>query len=428
MSEEYLGGIAGRDGISFAQFYDLMEVCGPGTAVLMEGETGIGKSTVAAHFARDIVNLPLCTIQVSESTDMTDVFGLPDIDGDHTIYKPPSWYKPGQKCVLFMDEVNRNKVVMKGLMRLATDGRIGDIQLPEGSYILAAINPEYGNMYQVVEMDPAHRARFQVALLKPTVDEWIRYAKEEGVPDVITRYVKSHPDDLDTYADTRNVEQAKGKYYHHVLPCRRQWSEFAKEMVRGENFRNTGKSRFDPMLYDDADNFLYAVAAGRLGVGVATKFVKYYYTLKGGQTEIRAEKLLFGTDKEWKSDGPIVKTLHKLGETDMNSLIVLGEELFELIKENEPDMWNAKHNGHSEKALAFAVNTYKFLKVVPPEVLSSLYYTCIQPASDYIDQMKEKAAKYGVVDDAPRWPRLLCRALPKLKTMLDEVILDNQGD
>ena len=137
---------------------------------------------------------------------------------------------------------------------------------------------------------------------------------------------------------------------------------------------------------------------------------------------------MFGTDKEWKSDGPIVKTLHKLGETDMNSLIVLGEELFELIKENEPDMWNAKHNGHSEKALAFAVNTYKFLKVVPPEVLSSLYYTCIQPASDYIDQMKEKAAKYGVVDDAPRWPRLLCRALPKLKTMLDEVILDNQGD
>lgn len=424
MSECMLGDIANKDGISFAQFFDLMEVCGPGTAVLMEGETGIGKSTVAKYFADNIAKLPLCTIQVSESTDMTDIFGLPDIDGDHTIYKPPSWYIPGQKCVLFMDEVNRNKVVMKGLMRLATDGRIGDIKLPEGSYILAAINPEYGNMYQVVEMDPAHRARFQVAMLKPTVDEWIAFAKKEGVPDVITSYVRTHPADLDTYADTRNVEQAKGRCYHHVLPCRRQWSEFTKHMVRGMNFRDTGVSRFDPERYDDAESFLYALAAGRLGVGVANKFVPYYYRYVNNRSEITARDLLFGSDADWKPKGDLVRTIKEMGESDMNSLISLGEEYFELMKENEKLMWNDTHNGPSEQATKFGINTYKFFKIVPAEVMSSLYYTCIQPASDYIDEMKAKAKKYGIKDDAPRWPRLMCIACPKLKDLMDTAICD----
>ena len=415
--------ITKKDGISFAQFFDLMDICGPGSAVLMEGDTGIGKTTIARHFAEKVVNLPFCMIAVSENTDMTDVFGLPDFKGDRTIYKPTSWYQgPDTKCVLLLDEVNRSRTVMKGLMRLATDGRVGDLVLPQGSYILGAINPEYGSLYQVVEMDPAHRARFQVAQLDPTVPEWITYAQEEGTPNVVLEYIRKHPLDLDTFKNDTNVKSAEGQYYHHVLPCRRQWSAAGAQIVKGENFRGTGNSRFDMKLYDDAEDFLYAMMAGRVGTAVAERFVKFYYNYKNKTSWIDAETLLFGTEKDWEPKGKLVKELKRMADKDIPGLTALGEELMDLTALNEDKMWNDFHSGPSSTAKAYGMNIYKFLYLCPEEVVCSLYYAKIAPANDEAERRK-KLAKTGVgKDDGPKWEKLMCLAFPKIKEMLDNII------
>lgn len=415
--------ITERKGISFAQFYDMMEVCGSESAVLLEGDTGIGKTTISRHFADDIVKLPFCVIQVSENTDMVDVFGLPDFDSGRTVYKPPSWYLgPDTKCVLLLDEVNRNKTVMKGLMRLATDHRVGDLVLPDGSYVMAAINPEFGNLYQVIEMDPAHRARFQVMQLEPTVDEWLAYAAEEGVPAVIREYIRQHPDDLDTFKNESNVNEAKGQYYHHVLPCRRQFHILGKHITRGENFRGTGKSRFDMRLYDDAENFLYALVAGRVGVGVAGRFVRFYYNFKNNLSGITADKLLFGSDADWSTKGKMVAELKRMAKVDIPGLTALGEELMDLTARNEDVMWNEFHSGPSDKAKAYGMNIYKFLYLCPEEVVSSLYYTKVRPANAEAERRKEQAKKGFGKDDGPKWEKLMCLAVPKIKELFDNAV------
>lgn len=414
--------ITDKTGISFAQFFDLMTICGPGSAVLMEGDTGIGKTTIAKYFAEKIVKLPFCMIQVSESTDMVDIFGLPDFENGRTINKPPSWYLgPDTKCVLLLDEVNRSKTVMKGLMRLATDQRVGDMKLPEGSYVIGAINPEYGSLYQVVEMDPAHRARFQVAQVSPTSDEWLNFAKQEGLPSVVLEYVKLHPDDLDTFKNTANVDAAKGQYYHNVLPCRRQWHKYAEQLVRGENFNGTGISRFDPEKYEDAENFLYALTAGRLGTAVAERFTNFYYRRKTRSTWVTAENLLFGTEKEWKASGKMVAELKNMKEKDITAMTSLGEDLLDLVAHNEDKMWNETHTGPGSTAKAYAGNIFKFLYLCPNEVLSSLYYSKIAPAL-----AKAKRRKDMGYDDGPKWEKLMSLACPAIKTHLDDVLLNKK--
>ena len=419
--------ITDKTGISFAQFFDLMECCGPNSAVLLEGDTGIGKTTISRYFAEEIVKLPFCVIQVSENTDMTDVFGLPDFDSDHTIYKPPSWYLgPDVKCVLLLDEVNRNKTVMKGLMRLATDHRIGDLTLPDGSYVLGAINPEYGSLYQVVEMDPAHRARFQVAQLNPTMPEWVKFAEQEGLPPVVIEYIKSHELDLDTFKDDANVHDAEGQYYHHVLPCRRQWHMLAEQIIRGENFKGTGISRFDPKHYMDAENFMYAMAAGRVGTGVAERFTKFYYKFKFRPDGcwITAENLLFGTEKDWDPKGKMVKELRRMADKDIPGITTLGEELMDLTARNEDKMWNDFHSGPSAVAKSYGTNIYRFLYLCPDEVVCSLYYAKIAPANREAER-KKQLAKQGVgKDDGPKWEKLMCLGFPKLNELLKETIDD----
>lgn len=417
--------ITDKTGISFAQFFDLMECCGPNSAVLLEGDTGIGKTTISRYFAEKIVNLPFCVIQVSENTDMTDVFGLPDFDSDHTIYKPPSWYLgPDVKCVLLLDEVNRNKTVMKGLMRLATDHRIGDLTLPDGSYVLGAINPEYGSLYQVVEMDPAHRARFQVAQLNPTMPEWVTFAEQEGLPPVVIEYIKSHELDLDTFKNDANVHDAEGQYYHHVLPCRRQWHMFAEQIIRGENFKGTGISRFDPKHYADAENFMYAMAAGRVGTGVAERFTKFYYKFKFRPDDcwITAENLLFGSEKDWEPKGKMVKELRRMAEKDIPGITTLGEELMDLTARNEDKMWNDFHSGPSSVAKSYGINIYKFLHLCPDEVVCSLYYAKIAPANREAERKKALAKQGSGKDDGPKWEKLMCLGFPKLNELLKETV------
>jgi len=415
--------ITEKKGISFAQFFDLMEICGPGAAVLMEGDTGIGKTSIAKYFAEEIVKLPFCMIQVSESTDMTDIFGLPDFKDGRTVYNPTSWYQgPDTKCVLLLDEVNRSKTVMKGLMRLATDNRVGDLTLPDGSYVLGAINPEYGSLYQVVEMDPAHRARFQVAQLNPTCEEWLAFGRREGLPAVVLEYIRTHEIDLDTFRNDANVHDAEGEFYHHVLPCRRQWHQLAKQIVRGENFKGAGISRFDMNHYPDAENFLYAMVAGRVGTGVAERFTKFYYKFKTNVSWITAEQLLFGSKKDWDPKGKMVKELRRMAEKDINGMTVLGEELMDLVARNEDKLWNDFHTGPSATAKEYGTNVYMFLYLCPEEVVSSLYYAKIAPANAEADRRKELAEKGIGKDDGPKWEKLICLGYPKIHELLKRVI------
>lgn len=398
-----------QTGTSIAQFHDMMKIVPRNQAILLEGDTGIGKTSITRGFA-DSIKLPLALIQVNEGTDMVDVFGLPDLSGDRTICKPPSWYLgPDTPCVLLMDEVNRNRNIMKGLMRLATDQRIGDLVLAPGSYVFGAINPEYGSLYQVVEMDPAHRARFLLIELAPTVPEWLGFARDEGVHPKIIAYIKDHPEDLDTFSNEDNLTEAKGKMYHNVLPCRRQWHHLSPMLYNGEDFDSTGKNRFSMDEFPDGREFLDMTVRGMVGNGCAERFVKFYY--RSGGCGITPRILLEGTRDEWKPGGEIVNTLKKMAGEDIPSLVALAEGIGLILNKEEDTLWNVLHDAPNDKAKGYAENLYKFLFMCPPEVVSSFYYNCVSPS----------------LAKGKKWGNLMGVACSKICDIFDKVLLSGKN-
>ena len=264
-------------------------------------------------------------------------------------------------------------------------------------------------------MDPAHRARFQLIELKPTVEEWLAYAAGAGVHKSIIKYITDHPDDLDTFHNASNVSAAGGQYYHNVLPCRRQFKELSAKLYNGENFRGTGVSRFDMEKYDDAEDMLYATVAGLVGIGVAERFVPVYYAKGNG---ITADKLLYGSEDDWSKGSDMVKELIKMSKQDIPNLTALGNDLMDLVARQERYLWNDSHDGPSKKAVTYGGNVFKFLYLCPAEVVSSIYYTKVKPALDECTRQK----KHGDDSGAPKWEKLICIAVPKIKELFDKYI------
>ena len=77
-------------------------------------------------------------MSTAETVNLT---GIPDVSGDHTVYKPMEWFKPGVVTDLLLDEINRNEYIINALMELAVDQHIGSAQLAPGSRVFAAMNP-----------------------------------------------------------------------------------------------------------------------------------------------------------------------------------------------------------------------------------------------------------------------------------------------
>jgi MoxR-like ATPase len=111
-----------------------LAIAGPGT----------GKTRSVEAFGRAVGRQTYTFIgSISEPTDLGG-FPLPVADAGHMAMVPPKWAvsMQGHPWILFLDELTCNApAVQAAMLRVITDKRVGDFDLPKETWICSACNP-----------------------------------------------------------------------------------------------------------------------------------------------------------------------------------------------------------------------------------------------------------------------------------------------
>ena len=313
----------------------------PHIAVLMRGPTGVGKSFLGKHVA-DEKGMPFIDVRGSTMSE-GDVGGYPDIEGmkDTQVmtFCMPAWFIRAcrEPVVLMLDELNRSLPgVQQSFFQLILDRELGNdkdgnpYKLHPETRIIAAVN--HGAEYDVNDMDPALLRRFWVCDLLPTSEDWLTWATDEGLDNVLVDFIRQHPEHL--RVDPTAVEPGT------VCPNPASWHRLNDSLVHMgmAPAEVAGKSR--------PESF-YAVAMGMVGTEASIAFADF---VEGYEMVLSAEDILnnYNANKA---------TIEALGNDRLNGLI-------EKIKNHCVDnKWTA---GQAKNAAAFA-------KGLPGEMMVSMW-------------------------------------------------------
>lgn len=166
--------------------------------IMLVGKHGIGKSEILTEYykKRGMVVVPLFIGQMS---DPGDIIGLPykNEETNRTEFMLPYWFPTNnQPIVLFLDELNRARPeLMQVVMDLVLNKKLAGKELPSGSIIISAINS--GDEYILTDLDPALISRFNVYNFKPTISEWLQWAIDNGVHEMVVDFISTNEDLLD---------------------------------------------------------------------------------------------------------------------------------------------------------------------------------------------------------------------------------------
>ena len=300
----------------------------PQMAILMRGPTGIGKSFLGKAIA-DHHELPFIDVRLSVMSE-GDVGGYPDIEGMKEsgvmTMCMPAWFMRATKepVVLMLDEMNRALPgVQQSAFQLVLDRELGNdkdgnpYRLHPETRIVAAVNA--GAEYDVNDMDPALLRRFWVCDLEPTTEDWITWATDEKLDDVLVDFIRQNPAHL--RVDPTQVEPGT------VAPNPASWHRLA------DTYASCGMSPSN--IAGTRPEGFYALATGFVGFEAAialTEFVEKY------EMVISAEDIINSYDD--------VK--ERIAEAEASTVAGIIEKVTVHCKDNE---WKAKQ---AKNVAAFA--------------------------------------------------------------------------
>lgn len=240
----------------------------PHIAVLMRGPTGVGKSHMARALAEELA-LPFIDVRGS-TMDESQVSGIPDFETSKTsgvaTFCLPSFYVRAcrEPVVLMLDELNRSMPqVMQSFFQIVLDRELGNnvdgepLKLHPETRVIAAVN--WGNEYDVSDMDPALLRRFWVVDLDPTHEDWIEWAGRAGVDSVMVDFVRQHPEHL--RVDPGSVEPGT------VIPTPASWDRLSQSL----SFMNLLPSE----VCGTRPEQFYPLCSGFVGTEAAIAFTEF---------------------------------------------------------------------------------------------------------------------------------------------------------
>lgn len=207
--------------LSFNEVAQLVSASKPTQTFMIEGETGIGKSSIAHIIAENRSKATGLKYDVyildCTQADVGDVL-LPmpaEIRGlMQTQYAPNAAFGIGSAnpVIIMLDEMGKAmKPVKDALLPLLLEGRIGSYRIPEGSQVIGTSNLAEEGLGDSFEAHARNRMTV-IEMRKPTHTEWIDYAtKSNLVVGEVIAFANQFPSVFESYRS----EGAKTNNYIH---------------------------------------------------------------------------------------------------------------------------------------------------------------------------------------------------------------------
>ena len=206
--------------VNTTELIQLLDITPADHNLMLVGKHGIGKSEILTEYYAQ-KGMPVVALFLGQMSDPGDLIGIPNKNEQtgKTDFMPPYWFPlDGKPIVLFLDELNRARPeILQTIMDLALNRKLAGRKLPEGSRIISAVNS--GDQYQLTDLDPALVSRFNIVNFRPTVQEWLLWARKSGVDGRIIDFIQENQIWLDKDPDAKEGEDSG----LDKIPDRRGW-------------------------------------------------------------------------------------------------------------------------------------------------------------------------------------------------------------
>ena len=190
--------------VNTTELQQLLDMTPSDHNLMLVGRHGIGKSEIlTGYFSQK--GMSVVPLFLGQMSDPGDLIGIPTRNEKtgKTDFMPPYWFPlDGKPIVLFLDELNRARPeILQTIMDLALNRTLAGRRLPEGSRIISAVNE--GDQYQLTDLDPALVSRFNIVSFRPTVQEWLLWARKAGLDPRVTDFIQENQIWLDKDPDAK---------------------------------------------------------------------------------------------------------------------------------------------------------------------------------------------------------------------------------
>ena len=307
--------------INISELKETLELTPSTQNIMLVGKHGIGKSEILTSYFNS-KGLKVVTLFLGQMADPGDIIGIPskvekqDTKGkatSRTDFTSPYWFpQDDQPIVLFLDELNRARPeILQTVMDLTLNRKLAGKSLPEGSYVISAVND--GEEYQLTDLDPALVSRFNIYEFRPTVEEWLNWAVGQKLDERVVNFIQDNPTWLDG-----DSHEYKGL---DKSADRRAWKHVSDIMLKVDTINDIHKR----------------IIAGIVGVGAAAAFIQ----------SAQQQKAITGKDLLLKYD----KTMKTVEKYQLHEFAILNESVFRFLD-------NAKLNEREKKLVIKNLGQY----------------------------------------------------------------------
>jgi len=210
--------------LSASQVVSLIAAVGDKRTVIVEGENGIGKTALfhmlrkLPKFADHIAVQPIDCTQLSDGS-----VWMPDLDRENGVSRELPNERFGVSAFNQLG-VNNSKPILVGLDEIAKapqfiknvlapiiyERRVGNLSMPEGSVVVCFTNLSIEGLGDSIQAHLRNRLVF-VKMRKPTADEWVKWATDNGVNPMIIAFVSNEPRVMQSFLDYEKGGMFEGK-------------------------------------------------------------------------------------------------------------------------------------------------------------------------------------------------------------------------